>query len=502
VPVLYVHPAKYGVDVETRGQAIGRPYNLIPMGLVALVNVLRANDIGVKGVSYPTEKALEPAFDLREWLKAQPQSRVILIDLHWYEHAYGAISVARACKEILPQAWTVLGGLTSSAFSAEILNEFPEVDYVIRGDAEEPLLDLVQKLLRASDQGLKDLDLARVPNLSYRRVGQIVENELTYCASSADLDRLDFVDLSFLEHRDDYYIHEYIVADLEMARSAADKSQFRGRWLCNARGCEYNCYYCGGCSSAQKALAGRDGLVIRSPSRLVDDIERLAENRVIQVSFSYDIAELGDGYWQELFDGIRSRGIKIGLYNELFHMPKPEFVEAFVKASDMAHSLIALSPLSGSEEVRRLNGKFFTDDELFDTLDLLNLYNVPIFAYFSLNLLGENDETVHESIDLAEKIYQLYPSSLLKIINSLHTLDPLCPMSEDPETYGVETDMHTFMDYYDYCHDTYVNRPEARTEAHRGFRPLQKRSLKAMADAWDAASLGKEGSWWPIPPGW
>lgn len=500
--MLYIHPAKYGVDVPSYGEPVGRPYNLIPMGLVALVNVLRENGIQVKGLNYPTEKALDQAFDLKRWLQAQPETRVILIDLHWYEHAYGATSVAQACKEVLPEAWTVVGGLTSSCYAQEILQNFPEIDFVIRGDAEEPLLSLVQRLLQNDRQAEKYLDLNQVPNLSYRDGDQIVENELTYCATTADLDRLNFVDLDFLEHQDQYYIHEYIVTDLKVARGAGDKSFFRGRWLCNARGCRHECYFCGGCKSAHKALAGRKSIVVRSPASLVDDIERLAKNRVIQVSFSYDIEDLGDAYWQELFSGIRNKGIKIGLYNESFQMPKPEFIEEFVKVSDMAHSCIALSPLSGSEQVRRLNGKYFSEEELFDTLDLLNLYNVSIFVYFSLNLLGENEETIQETIDLAERIYAFYPSSLLKILNSLHTIDPLSPLSVHPEKYAIEKSISTFMDYYDYCRNTQFNRPEARTEMHRGFRPLEKRSVKAMADAWDAARLGRESSWWPIPPGW
>lgn len=523
--VLYIHPAKFGVESKVGNQPVGRPYGLIPMGVVALVNLLRENGIPVQGLNFPMERLIDPTFDLGAWLKAQPDVCAILIDLHWYEHAYGAISVARACKEALPDVPIVVGGLTSSAFSAEILRDHLEIDYLIRGDAEVPLLALVRLLLKEGAMtapprpdgtgamtaplrpgdgrgGVVPPQLASVPNLSYRVNGRVVENELTYCATAEDLDRLNFIDLDFLLHEDQYYVHEYIVTDMEMARSNIDKSMYRGRWLCNARGCRYNCYYCGGCRSAHKALAGRNGVVPRSPTVLVDDIERLAANRVIQVSFSYDIIEFGEAYWRELFAGLRERQIKIGLYNELFHMPDPAFIEEYAEVADIAHSCIALSPLSGNAEVRRINGKFFTEEELFDTLDLLQMYNMPILVYFSLNLLGENEETIHESIDLAERVYDFYPASLLKIINSLHTLDPCSPLSEHPERYGVEKSMFTFQDYYEYSRDTFLNAPEARTEAHRGFRPLKSRVLEAMSDAWDVARIGREGSWWPIPPGW
>ncbi len=140
VPVLYVHPAKQGLDFKVNSD-LGRPYGLIPLGLPALVNILRQNGIAVEGVNYPLERDLNPYFNLYNWLRERSGTRVILIDLHWYEHCYGAIETAKACKQALPNAWIVLGGLSASGFSAEILENFPEVDFILRGDVEMPLLN-------------------------------------------------------------------------------------------------------------------------------------------------------------------------------------------------------------------------------------------------------------------------------------------------------------------------------------------------------------------------
>jgi hypothetical protein len=237
---------------------------------------------------------------------------------------------------------------------------------------------------------------------------------------------------------------------------------------------------------------------------MVDDLERLEAAGVTQASLSYDISELGEAYWRDLFAGIRDRGIKIGLYNECFQDPSPQFIEDFVRSVDMTHACIALSPLSGSEEVRRLNGKLYTNAQLLNTLDLLNLYNMPIFVYFSLNLPGETPETFEETLALAKQIYNYYPPSLLKILNSCHTIDPLSPMSERGETYAIEVAMRTFMDYYAYCRDTQVAGPGALTGQRRGFKDLdpKSRDLEAMAHQWNAARKGRESSWWPVPPSW
>ncbi len=505
--VVYVHPAKQGVDFYAAQQGardvqLGRPYGLIPMGVPALVAVLRAQGVEVRGVNYPLERELNRGFDLRRWLRGRRQARVVLIDLHWYEHSYGALSAAEVCKEVLPEAWVVLGGLTASGFAREILEGFPAVDFVIRGDAEVPLVQLVARCLEAEPGQLPEV--ADVPNLTYRRDGDVRENALTYCAGTEALDELDFADLSFLDHGREYLVHEYLVTDVDKARAALEQDPFLGRWVVTARGCKFECSYCGGCRSAHRTLAGREGIVPRSPEAVVDEIERLAAQGVVQVSLSYDIAELGEDYWRALFGLLRRRGIEIGLYNECFQLPSPAFVRQFGRVVDPEHSCLAFSPLSGAERVRRLNGKLFTNGELINVLDAVMLQGIFALVYFSLNLPGETDQTLVESVALARELCELYPEERIRIMNSCHTLDPLSPMAVHPEKFAIEATMRSFADWYGYCRDTQLGGAEARTEANRGFAPSVEgsRRLEMMADAWDAARTGHEACWWPIPPSW
>jgi tRNA A37 methylthiotransferase MiaB len=506
-PVLYLHPAKQSPEFRS-GIDTGRPYALIPLGLPAIVNVLRANGIRVKGLVHPLEKQLDPAFDLKKWLAGQSGARVILIDMHWYEQCYGAVETARLCKQVLPAAWTVLGGLSASGFAREILENFPAVDFVVRGDAEKPLLALVQCLLNEGSDGQISANLAEIPNLTYRNTAvapsSVVENPISYTACTADLDSLDFVDLDFLEHAQQYLIHEYIVTDLAAAHQALKTNPLLGRWTCTARGCKYHCSYCGGSKESHQRLAGRNGIVTRSPEKVVDDLKRLKEKGVIQASLSYDISILGEDYWREFFSLLRQSEVKIGVYNELFQLPDPEFIDDYARSVVMEQSCMALSPLSGNERVRRLNGKQFSNDQLFDILEALSRHNFNIFVYFSLNLPGENAETFEETLELARSIYDFYPNSLLKILNTVHTIDPVSPMNLYPDKYGIQANMSTFMDFYNYCRDTRQAGPGARTGLHRGFQlsDPDARSLERMADAWDLARQGKEKSWWPVPPSW
>jgi hypothetical protein len=134
----------------------------------------------------------------------------------------------------------------------------------------------------------------------------------------------------------------------------------------------------------------------------------------------------------------------------------------------------------------------------------LNQHNFNIFVYFSLNLPGETEVTFRETVDLANLIYDFYPSSLLKILNTIHTIDPLSPMNLNPEKFGIESTMSTFKDYYDYCEKTQQAGPDAKTEKLRGFKLAEpnKRNLERMVQTWDAQRPGRDNSWWPIPPSW
>jgi hypothetical protein len=199
---------------------------------------------------------------------------------------------------------------------------------------------------------------------------------------------------------------------------------------------------------------------------------------------------------------MKARQIKIGIYNEFFQQPSTDFIHGLAEVAQNRHTCLAVSPLSGNERVRRLNGKHYATESLWQTLTLLRQYNFYLYVYFSLNLPGETEETLRETIALAIKVYEFYPHPLLKILNTVHTIDPLAPMNVHPDKYGIATTMTSFDDFYAYCRNTQAAHSDARIGKQRGFDLKDGRSLARMASAWDAARVGREECWWPIPPSW
>jgi hypothetical protein len=233
-------------------------------------------------------------------------------------------------------------------------------------------------------------------------------------------------------------------------------------------------------------------------------MRRLRASGFHQVSLSLDIASFGPSWWQRFYSLMREQEIRIGLYNEFFQLPSDEFLEAFVQAADLEHSEVAISPLSGDEQVRRRNGKFFSNQRLTQTLEKCGQHRIPVFIYFSLNLPGETPRAFQRTLELAERIGALYPPELLRMLNTCHTLDPVSPMSQRPKSYGIQVHYRTFQDYYTYCQGTgwqprYVTRGQ-----HRGFeangRPAEV--VEGMAQQWDEFAERQPFRCAPVPRGW
>lgn len=466
--VLYIHPAKQGVDFPYGRVPAAAQYYIMPVGVIGLMNLLRQDGLAVRGLNEPLERLLNLDFSLPAWLRAQQAPRLVLIDLHWYEHCYGAIDVARLCKRVWPRTPVVLGGLTASGFAQEILEAHHQVDAIIRGDAEEPLRLLAQALCR-KEGALGQANLESIPNLSYRREWDVIHSPLAYRATADDLARLDFVDMGFLEHAK--YYRGLLYAGKQGPYVLADGPPHLGHWLSIGRGCLYDCSYCGGGAACHARLAGREAIIVREPRLVAADLARLAAEGVHQAALTLDPCILGPPYWQALFAEMRRQRVEIGLYNEQFQLPPLEFVHTFAEAVVLEHSALAISVLS-HERVRRLNGKAFGDAQLLRVLSALKERNVPLAIYFSLNLPGETEESFRRTLALAERIGQIYPSALLRMFGQPHTVDPWSAMSVAPQGFGIEVSLRTFRDYYAHCQQTALHNPSLSMDAQHGFRAI------------------------------
>jgi radical SAM superfamily enzyme YgiQ (UPF0313 family) len=422
VDILYVHPTK---AIENT------LYTIMPVGVIGLANMLIKAGYTLKGINLGVEKSIKRNYSIEDDLKAI-KYKVLLMDLHWYEHSFGVMQIARISKEINTHIPVVIGGMSATIFADQILKDFSCIDYIVKGDSEQPLLMLMDSLLK---DGCNKKD---IPNIAFREKASIVNKEISYCCQN--FDEIDFTSLGFLRNNIFYY---------NASTSGLDRVEEKNFWLCIARGCIFNCSYCCGSHCNSKMLFGRDTLLVRSKTKIVEDIKVIYEKGVKKINPTHDFEIFGRQYYTELFALLREDNIKPGLYLECFQLPSFHFLEEIMSTFDIKATTIAISPLTADQKIRNENGKKFSNEEMFKLLDYLVKNNITTQLYYSMNVPGENENTFQDTLNQIQYIIENYPLRLLKFCCQGVVVDPMAPVRKKNQDIKIE--LETFMDYYNYC---------------------------------------------------
>lgn len=487
--ILYLHAFPHGPPPP--GSPAPATYPVMPVGIVALANLLRAEGHRIAGVNLPAARAAGAERSLEERLAGSP-ARLVLIDLHWYEHAAGVVDLAAEVRRLRPETRIVLGGLTATHFAREILALCPAVDAIVLGDAEEPVRALARAVLAS-----EPWPPASVPNVAFRtRDGSIGETARTYRTSPEIIAGQDYVDLDFLAERDAYRRMVYSFPRRGLAPRGTGRS---GQWLANGRGCAYRCSFCGGGRDAHREISGLTGLLVRPPESVAADVGRLVGQGVHQVALSLDPDMLGRAHCRAFLDALARRDARPGLYIESYQLPSETLLDGVSRIAHPDDTEFAITPLSGNEATRKRNGKFYSSDDLLRALDALARRDLSVSIFFSLNLPGEDDRTIQETVALAERILSAFPVERLRLIDIAHTLDPASPMLRAPSVFGIErVTLRSFADYVAYGRRLGAAGPAVLDEASRGF-VIPGRNLPEMAAAWDALAARHPGVVVPVP---
>ena len=161
-------------------------FEMYPIGFVSMVGYLEQHGYNARIINLAVKMLKNPGLDVEKLLSSlNPQA--IGLDLHWLAHAAGSLDVAALIKKIHPDKPILLGGLSASYFHEEIIQRYPQVDYILRGDTtEKPLL----KLIECIENGEEPND---VENLTWRtRQGGKKINPLSYVPKNLDDMRIDY----------------------------------------------------------------------------------------------------------------------------------------------------------------------------------------------------------------------------------------------------------------------------------------------------------------------
>jgi anaerobic magnesium-protoporphyrin IX monomethyl ester cyclase len=263
-------------------------------------------------------------------------------------NAYTCARTVEIAKKVDENIITVLGGIHFSSVPEESLNDFPEIDFIVKGEGEVTLTELIKTLRNGGDPG-------SVSGMSFRRNGQVVHTPDRTLID--DLDTLPYPAYHLVRDNVKHY-HFTMMAGRNVVYLNMEGS----------RGCDFKCSFCtqwkhwGSCWRT------------KSPKRIVDEIEFLHKEFggefIWLTDDNIDYTRRGKVLWEEL----RTRDFKDDIM--LFFQARTDDVannpDLVAKLRDVGNYWVMMGVENHDEETLKQYRKGITVPDAYKAVKLLN----------------------------------------------------------------------------------------------------------------------------------
>ena len=359
--VLLIYPPSPVINREDRCQQPTKELLVIPplppTDLMYLASIAEA--CGFEAIIRDYSQGGNFEADLKEF---QPNYLVANIATPTFKSDMMAVQHA---KEIVPNICTIVKGAPFLTYNTNTIYENPFIDYVIIGEAELTLKDILD--------GVPDNEIL---GICYRENFQPVKTEKR--PFNENLDALPFparhlVDNSIYRRPDNGKVQAVIKV---------------------ARGCPFHCFFC-----LATPVSGTK-VRKRSPENIVAELKECVEKYNIKnFLFWSDIFNLDREWTLELCQKIIESGLKITWSsNTRADTMDDEMAKMMYKSGCR---LVSIGVESGSQKMLDNIGKKITLDDIRNTVKILKKNKIKIYNYYVIGLPWETEETVEETIKFA-----------------------------------------------------------------------------------------------------
>ena len=396
-------------------------FEMYPIGFTTIASHLEAAGYEVRIVNLASRMLASDRFSPDRFVRST-DAMVYGIDLHWMPHVQGALELARIVKEHHPDGPVVFGGFSSSYYHEQLVRDFPQVDYVLRGDSTELPFE---RLMTAIERGESVED---IPNLTWRDGDRVVANPLSHVPDTLDDIAIDYglMVRKVLRYRD-------LTGHLPYADWKSNPMSI----AVGVRGCTHNCLNCAGSCDAFSSFLNRSAPAYRSPGLLAEDIAR-AEEYIKGATFVVgDIRQAGRRYATEFLEELRDRNVDNEVVLELFTPADVSFAKEV--GSSVSRFSIQMSPETHDEEVRKAQGKSYTNVGLEKSVDSFLEAGCSRFdLFYMIGLPKQTKESVIGTVEYSRRLYERHPKAPIHpFISPLAPfLDPGGNAFESPEESG------------------------------------------------------------------
>lgn len=288
------------------------------------------------------------------------------------------LNLSKKIKILNPEAKICLGGIHITATGQESMEESKYVDFLVIGEGEHTLAELLEALK-------KKTDFKQIKGLIYRnkKNGQIIKNELRPLIEN--LDSLPIPDLDLIENLD--------FKNYKMVHAGNKKVIY----ILGSRGCPFQCTFC-----AAHLVHGRK-VRFRSPKKIVDEIESNRKKYGIDyVGFKDGTFTLNHSWVKEICSEIINRRLQIGFcVNARIDTIDEEMLQSLKKAGCQT---IGFGIESGSQRILNKLRKGTTLKQIKKVFQLVNKFKFFTINSFMIGNPGDNKETIKETLELAKSL--------------------------------------------------------------------------------------------------
>lgn len=359
--VLLIYPPSPVINREDRCQQPTKELLVIPplppTDLMYLAAI--AEQCGYEAMIRDYSQGGNFEVNLKEF---QPDFLVANIATPTFQSDMMAIKLA---KDINPSICTIVKGAPFLTYNTNTIYENPFIDYVIIGEAEFTLKEILE--------GVPDNEIL---GSCYRENFQPIKNEKRPFIEN--LDELPFparhlVDNSIYRRPDNGKVQAVVKV---------------------ARGCPFHCFFC-----LATPVSGAK-VRKRSPENIVAELKECVEKYNIRnFLFWSDIFNLDREWTLELCKKIIESGLKITWSsNTRADTMDDEMAKMMYKSGCR---LVSIGVESGSQKMLDKIGKKITLDNIRNTVKILKKNKIKIYNYFVIGLPWETEETVEETIKFA-----------------------------------------------------------------------------------------------------
>jgi radical SAM superfamily enzyme YgiQ (UPF0313 family) len=302
-------------------------------------------------------------------------------------------------------ATTIAFGTHVTPWTRETMRSFPALDFVLRGEPEMTLRELLDVLQVAGhksqvagyksqvagqtpqeggvrpetwDLGPETWDLGHVKGLAWRKNGVIVVNP----------------DRPFIPSLDDLPMPLHHLLPLQKQRMPMIRGPFT--FIVTSRGCPAGCKFC------IKHVSYQTGVRLRSPQLILEELKLLAELGVHHVHMYADLFTVNREQVVELCRLVIESGLKVRwTCNSRVDYVDEEMLQLMGRAGCW---YISWGIESANEEILRRAHKGYRKEQAVRALSWAKAAGIHNWGYFIIGLPGETEQTIQETIEYAKRL--------------------------------------------------------------------------------------------------